>query len=207
MNFTISSFANGQPIPGEFSFCIPTDDGKATLGPNRSPHFSWSNPPEGTRSFALLCTDPDVPSVADDVNQEGRSVSKELPRITFFHLVLVDMPADLREIGAGELSDGVTARGKAPGQTAFGIQGINSYTDWFDGDADMGGDYAGYDGPCPPWNDELVHRYYFRLYALDVESLGLSGNFRGEDVLEAMKGHVLAEAEWMGTYTLNKALL
>ena len=35
----------------------------------------------------------------------------------------------------------------------------------------MFGDYYGYDGPCPPWNDELVHRYVFTLYALDVPRL------------------------------------
>jgi phosphatidylethanolamine-binding protein (PEBP) family uncharacterized protein len=39
---------------------------------------------------------------------------------------------------------------------------------WFAGDNDMRGDYYGYDGPCPPWNDEIVHRYVFTLFALDV---------------------------------------
>ena len=41
----------------------------------------------------------------------------------------------------------------------------------------MSGDYFGYDGPCPPWNDALVHRYVFTLYALDVATLGLQGPF------------------------------
>ena len=43
----------------------------------------------------------------------------------------------------------------------------------------MSGDYFGYDGPCPPWNDALVHRYVFTLYALDVATLGLQGPFTG----------------------------
>ena len=47
-------------------------------------------------------------------------------------------------------------------------QGINDYTGWFAGDKDMAGNYFGYDGPCPPWNDEIPHRYVFTLYALDV---------------------------------------
>lgn len=207
MKFTISAFDNGAPIPGKFAFCVPADEGHVTFSDNVSPHMAWSDVPTGTKSFALICVDPDVPSVGDDVNQEGKTVPKDLPRVDFYHLVLVDIPADMREIAEGTLSDGVTPKGKEPGPTAFGVQGINNYTDWFAGDKDMGGNYGGYDGPCPPWNDEMVHHYHFRLYALDVESLGLSGTFGGNDALEAMDGHVLAEAEWMGTYTLNKDLL
>ena len=71
----------------------------------------------------------------------------------------------------------------------------------------MGGDYAGYDGPCPPWNDERLHHYRFTLYALDVPTLGLSSAFGGPEALAAMEGHVLAESSWTGTYTLNPSLL
>jgi phosphatidylethanolamine-binding protein (PEBP) family uncharacterized protein len=70
----------------------------------------------------------------------------------------------------------------------------------------MKGDYGGYDGPCPPWNDSIVHHYHFTVHALDVESLGLSGHFGGPEALKAMEGHVLARGEWVGTYTLNPAL-
>ena len=70
----------------------------------------------------------------------------------------------------------------------------------------MGGDYGGYDGPCPPWNDEVVHRYRFTVYALDVSSLGLSEKFGGPEVLQAIEGHVLAKGSWVGTYTLNPKL-
>ncbi|SVE20694.1 uncharacterized protein METZ01_LOCUS473548 [marine metagenome] len=70
---------------------------------------------------------------------------------------------------------------------------------------DMAGDYGGYDGPCPPWNDELLHHYEFQVYALDVESLGLddNGDFRGPDVMAAMQGHILAKGKIVGTYTQN----
>lgn len=207
MELTISSFAHGDRIPGEFAFCIPADEGHATFGSNKNPQVSWSDAPEGTQSFALICVDPDVPSVGDDVNQEGKTVPKDLPRVDFYHWVLVDIPTNVTDIAAGSVSDGVTAQGKPFGETAVGVNGINSYTDWFAGDADMGGDYGGYDGPCPPWNDALMHRYFFRVYALDVPSLNLSGPFTGPDALAAMEGHILATAEWMGTYTLNPALL
>jgi Raf kinase inhibitor-like YbhB/YbcL family protein len=77
---------------------------------------------------------------------------------------------------------------------------------WFVGDPDLDGTYKGYDGPCPPWNDSLVHHYHFTVYALDVESLGLSGDFTAEDVKQAAEGHTLGSAAITGTYTLNPRL-
>ena len=70
----------------------------------------------------------------------------------------------------------------------------------------MSGTYYGYDGPYPPFNDERLHRYFFRLFALDVERLPVEGAFTAADVYRAMQGHVLAEAAVHGTYTLNKTL-
>lgn len=163
--------------------------------------------PAGTKSFALICVDPDVPSSGDDVNQEGRSVPADLPRVDFYHWVVVNIPAGLRSIAEGADSAGVTAKGKTPGQQPHGLTGINSYTDWFAGDEDMRGHYGGYDGPCPPWNDTLVHHYHFTIYALDVEKLDLSGPFTGADALSAMEGHVLGQASHMGSYTMNRDLL
>lgn len=205
MKFSISSFEDGAAIPGKFAFCVPGNP--VDMSDNISPAMSWSDLPEGTKSLALLIDDPDVPSVGDDVNQEGKTVSCELPRVEFFHLVLVDIPTSLSGLEEGALSKEVTARGKEPGKTEFGVQGINDYTGWFKGDKDMEGDYGGYDGPCPPWNDELVHRYVFTLYALDVESLNLSGSFTGQQAEEAMAEHILDQACWSGTYTLNKAII
>src|ERR1043166_2870044 len=78
--------------------------------------------------------------------------------------------------------------------------------DCFGADKDMGGDYFGYDGPCPPWNDSIVHHYVFTLYALDVARLALQGNFKGPDVLGAMRRHVLGQASVTGLYSLNPAV-
>jgi phosphatidylethanolamine-binding protein (PEBP) family uncharacterized protein len=81
--------------------------------------------------------------------------------------------------------------------------GINYYTGWFAGDPKMEGKYYGYDGPCPPWNDSILHHYYFTLYALDAEKLNVKGEPTAENVLAALKGRVLTEAMVMGTYSLN----
>ena len=61
-------------------------------------------------------------------------------------------------------------------------------------------------GRCPPWNDERLHHYHFRVYALDVDSLAVSGDFDGRAVEAAMAGHILDWAELTGTYTLNPAV-
>jgi hypothetical protein len=120
---------------------------------------------------------------------------------------LVDLPADQREISEGEWSTGVLPRGKggpsAPNDTR---QGLNNYTDWFAHDNDMRGEYFGYDGPCPPWNDSIVHRYVFTLYALNVAKLPIEGTFGGPEAFVAMQDHVLAQVSITGTYTLNPEL-
>ena len=207
MKLNSESFADGAAIPGEYAFAVPAASGHVQLSSNRNPALTWSEVPEGTRSFALIVHVPDVPSQGDDVNQEGRSVPADLPRVDFFHWVLVDLPATMRALAAGEFSRGVTPRGKPGPASLHGSRhGINDYTGWFAGDADMNGDYYGYDGPCPPWNDSIVHRYVFTLYALDVDTLPLGERFTGADVRKAIEGHVLAEASVHGRYSLNPAV-
>lgn len=207
MKLSSSSFTDGGPIPGEFAFCIPAAEGHVCLGANRNPQLAWDGVPAGTKSFALICHDPDVPSKGDDVNVEGRSVSASLPRVDFFHWVLAGLPAELRTIEAGQFSSAVTAGGKAGPAAALGSRsGINDYTAWFAGDDAMAGDYYGYDGPCPPWNDELIHRYVFTVYALDRAELALPARFTGAELRTAIAPHVLAQASLTGTYTLNPAL-
>ena len=204
MKLSSTSFADNQKIPGDYAFCIPDSAHHVCLGKNRNPHLAWAEVPAGTKSFAVICHDPDVPTKGDDVNQEGRSVPASLPRVDFFHWVLVDLPASVTQIAEGEFSADVTPRGKSGPAAAHGArQGINDYTGWFAGDKDMAGDYFGYDGPCPPWNDEIAHSYVFTLYALDIPRCPVEGKFTGQQVREAIKGHVLAEAGITGVYTLN----
>jgi len=69
-----------------------------------------------------------------------------------------------------------------------GISGTNSFGK------------TGYGGPCPPSGE---HRYFFRVFALDNE-LDLLAGSRKEELLDAMKGHILASAELMGVYQKHK---
>jgi hypothetical protein len=201
MKIWSDSFADGAPIPARCAFGTYHPASHVALSDNRNPHLAYSDLPAGTRSLALICHDPDVPSRGDDVNQEGRTVPADLPRVDFFHWVLVDLAPDGRSIGEGEFASGVTARGKGgPAGPRGTRQGINDYTGWFAGDAEMKGDYHGYDGPCPPWNDEIVHHYHFTLYALDLDRCPVDGRFSGADVRAAIGGHVLGQAAIVGSY-------
>ena len=201
MKLVSRSFADGARIPADFAMGVPGASGPVP-GPNKSPHFAWSDAPAGARSFALICHDRDVPSKADDVNKSDRRVPYDLPRVDFYHWVLVDIPATAHELAEAADGSGIVPRGKPTGKTDHGRRGANTYGDWFGSDPEMGGTYGGYDGPWPPFNDERLHHYVFTLYALDVPNLDLPAVFTGPDSLAAMKGHVLASATWTGTYAL-----
>ena len=208
MKLDSSSFGDHQRIPGAYAFAVPDARDHVRLSSNRNPQLSWSGAPADTKSFVLICHDRDVPSKGDDVNKEGRSVPASLPRVDFYHWLLVDIPSGMKSIAEAEFSDGISARGKPGPEAKLGMrQGLNDYTAWFAGDKDMGGDYYGYDGPCPPWNDEIVHRYVFTVYALDCARCPVSGSaFKGGDVLKAIEGHVLDKAGLTGIYALDPKL-
>ena len=212
MKLWSTSWSNGDRIPARYAAGKVDASGGVGFSDNLNPHLAWDEVPAGTRSFALICHDFDVPSRGDDVNQPDREVPSDLPRVDFFHWVLVDLPAGVRELAEGAFSRGFTARG-TPGPAVEGKpalqgarQGLNDYTGWFAGDAQMAGQYFGYDGPFPPFNDSLVHHYVFTLYALKVARLPVEGAFTGAEVRAALAGQVLAEATHSGTYTLNRRL-
>jgi Raf kinase inhibitor-like YbhB/YbcL family protein len=207
MELRTTSFELDGPIPARYAFAKPDPDQHVTLSENVNPSLEWSDVPEGTRSFALICHDRDAPSVRDDANKEDREVPPDLPRTDFFHWVVVDLPPGLRSISEGEFAQGVVAGGRQTTEGPHGSrQGLNDYTGWFSGDPDMGGNYHGYDGPAPPWNDSVIHHYVFTLYALDIEETPVDGDFTGHEVREAIEGHVLAQASVTGTYTQNPRL-
>ncbi|HTP08750.1 MAG TPA: YbhB/YbcL family Raf kinase inhibitor-like protein [Anaerolineae bacterium] len=95
----------------------------------------------------------------------------DAPGGTFTHWVLFDIPADRRQL--------------AEAAQPIGVSGSN------------GTNQTGYTGPCPPSGS---HRYYFRLYALDVPSLNLKEGASRSDVEAALKGHIIGTAETMGRY-------
>ncbi len=133
-------------------------------GADRSPALAWTSAPGGTRSFALVCDDPDAPDPA-------------APRMVYVHWVLYNLPANCAALPAAvsALPEGSK-------------EGLN---DW---------KRLGYGGPCPPIGR---HRYFFKLYALDVVLPDLAQPSKAE-LLKAIEGHVLEKAELVGTYEKRK---
>lgn len=149
---TINSldFSANQPIPKEFT----------CEGANKAPKLVWENVPQKTKSFAIICDDPDAPAG------------------TWVHWVVYNIPADKRSLDyitdrTEKLSDGT-------------MQGANSWPK------------IGYDGPCPP-KGHGIHHYHFKLFALD-SLLNLKPKATKEELLKAMKGHIVAQAEITGLY-------
>jgi Raf kinase inhibitor-like YbhB/YbcL family protein len=208
MKLWSDSWVNGEAIPPRYAAGRLDGADGVTFSDNVNPHLAWAELPVGTKSLVLICHDFDVPSAGDDVNKNDREVPSDLPRVDFFHWVMVDIPPTLAQIAEGEFSRGFTAHGKPGPATRHGARhGLNDYTGWFAGNAEMAGDYYGYDGPFPPFNDSLVHHYVFTLYALAVDRLDVRGAFTGHDVRQAIANHVLSEATHSGTYTLNRRLI
>jgi phosphatidylethanolamine-binding protein (PEBP) family uncharacterized protein len=208
MKLTSTSWVNGDRIPARYAAGRMAAGGGVEFSDNVNPHLAWTDLPAGSRSLVLICHDFDVPSRPDDVNQPDREIPADLPRVDFFHWVMVDLPPVPSEIAEGEYSQGFTPRGKPGPQALRGARhGVNDYTAWFAGDAQMAGSYFGYDGPFPPFNDSLVHHYVFTLYALSVPRLPVEGVFTGAQVRAALAGLMLGSATFSGTYTLNPRLL
>jgi Raf kinase inhibitor-like YbhB/YbcL family protein len=101
----------------------------------------------------------------------------DAPGGTFDHWVLFNISPEVRELPEA-MQAGTSLAGMAT------VWGVNSFG------------RSSYDGPCPPSG---THHYYFRLYALDT-TLNLEAGATKEQVLAAMEGHILAQAELMGTY-------
>jgi Raf kinase inhibitor-like YbhB/YbcL family protein len=201
LTVTVDNFKSNATIPGEYAFCVPDPAKHTTSGANKNPDIKWSAGPDGTKSYAIIVVDTSVPTVFDDANKEGKTISAKMKRQNFYHMILVDIPPTVTELPEGADANGITPKGKPIGQTPNGVRGANDYGGFM-----KDGDYGGYDGPCPPWNDEKLHRYHFRVYALDVPSLGLQGKFGGKQAMAAIGKHALARGEVVGIYTQNPAL-
>lgn len=196
----------GDMIPTKFSFCQPAAQGHAGPGPNISPRLSWTKGPKGTQSYAVIVNDTDSPKTdRDKMNKEGMTVPATAERQTFYHWVVVDIPASVHALKQGAGSKERVVHGKAASAATVGKPGLNMYTVAFAANEALKGKYYGYDGPCPPWNDENVHHYHFMVYALSVKSLGLPADFDGPAAVEAMKGKILAEGKFDANYVTNPA--
>jgi Raf kinase inhibitor-like YbhB/YbcL family protein len=148
MEITSTAFRTGGMIPAKY-----TCDGE-----DISPPLEWRNAPKGTKSFALICDDPDAPGG------------------TWIHWVLYDLPSHVKGLAEHTPADRQLASGGKHGTTSARS--------------------LGYHGPCPPSG---VHRYFFKLYALDSPT-DLAPGATKEKLLSAMKGRILAETELMGMY-------
>ena len=203
----VDSIKNGGVIPPQYAMCAPAAQGHVEPGLDKSPRISWSKGPAGTKSYAVIMTDTDSPKEQrEKMNQEGMTLTAAVPRQTFYHLVMVDIPPSVTSLPEGAESDARVPHGKsAPAKV--GMHGLNTFTMAFAANEQMKGQYYGYDGPCSPWNDENTHHYHFAVYALSVASLGLSGGFDGAAATAALEGKVLAKGELLGLYSTNPAVI
>ena len=101
----------------------------------------------------------------------------DAPMGTWIHWVLFDIPAHIRELPAHIPSEKIIQNGAK--------HGINDFR------------RLGYGGPCPPGG---IHRYYFKLYALDTE-INAEAGITKKELLKKMEGHILAEGQLMGRYS------
>src|SRR3546814_19166731 len=110
MRIHSSSFDSNGAIPSEFALGAP-----GGFGGNRNPQLAWEDAPTGTRSFALLCIDPDAPTDPSLAGRDDLAIPVAHPRREFIHWAMADLPADAREIAAGHCTDGVPpTRQRAP---------------------------------------------------------------------------------------------
>lgn len=192
MRVSSDSIRDGQTIDPRFALGKADPVDRATFSDNVSPRVAWQDLPVGTRSLVLIMVDPSAPAVRDDVNQPGRTVALEVPRSDFYHWVVIDIDPNLPGFREGEFSTEPVVGGKpGPAGPAGTRCGLNDYTGFLADNPQMVGRYHGYDGPFPPWNDELTHEYVLTVYATDLDRVPVEGSFTGPDVLAAIDGHVL----------------
>ena len=189
---TLTVSAGGMPhgkIAEAFALCKATADGKSEPGTNARPDIAWSAGPAGTKSYAVIVMDPDVPADFTDAGRDGKVIPADAKRQNFFHWALVNIPASTNQIPGGDATIAPTV----------GMQVA----------ADLGSyvsDAKNFGGPCPPWNDARLHHYHFMVMALNVETLKLPEKATAKDVFTIAEAHAIARGERVGTYTLNPAL-
>jgi Raf kinase inhibitor-like YbhB/YbcL family protein len=201
LQVTVGGLTADGRLPASAAYCPPTK-----MDPSEydiSPSVSWSRGPAATRSYALIMTDLDVPKDLSLINKPGVTISADTPRVPFVHWVLVDIPPAITALQRGAEGNGFVPKGKPIGPTPHGLRGANVYSHFYPANSELAGTRGGYDGPCPPNNDLVPHRYVTRVYALDVPTLGLQGVFFGEDALRAMQGHMLAVGESEARYSAS----
>ncbi|MGE0160617.1 MAG: YbhB/YbcL family Raf kinase inhibitor-like protein [Gemmatimonadales bacterium] len=173
-SLTSSAFVESGVIPVRYS----------GDGDNVSPPLSWRGAPSGTRSFALVLVDPDVPwgqtvPVYGEMPPPGTQ-----PADFFIHWIAIDIPPTVTSLPDGA-SPGNMPAGVIEPANSFGL---------------FGGEPNQYGGPAPPPQTK-AHAYRFVLYALDVDAVpGVSAESDFAAVTQAMAGHVLAATTLTGYF-------
>jgi Raf kinase inhibitor-like YbhB/YbcL family protein len=205
LTVTLEGLTPAGNLPLSSAFCMPK--GSDQKPQDKSPGIHWSAGPAGTKSYAIIMVDPDVTADLSLMNKPGVTIAANMPRQNIYHWELIDIPPSVHRIAPGDEGDGYMPGGKPIGRGKVGLRGTNDYWPLFNRNpnapAALKGPYGGFDGPCPPANDELVHTYGFQVYALDVPTLGLTGQFFAKDVLAAMTGHVLAQGGATAKFTFD----
>lgn len=178
----VTGIEAGKPIPERFAYCAPDGKGMVHPGGNTSPAIEWQGAPDEAQSFFLMVVDRDVPADFGPANKADQRIPETAPRRNFYHWLVADIPPVIARFEENE--------------AVRGQKGRNSF-------AERGKGQNGYDGPCPPWNDERIHTYHFIVFALDVVTLDLDEGFSGEQAEKALAGHILAQGEATGIYTTN----
>ncbi len=188
MVVTSTGISDNMPIASKYTFCMPDGSGKTKDSDNISPQISWSGAPDGTKSYALVVVDPDVPAKFDDANKVGKTIDANFPRQNFYHWVLLNIPAATNQIAEGKGKD-----------AKFGNPLVNDFASFIKDKPAQA--FLGYDGPCPPFNDARLHHYHFIVYALDVESLPALEFTTGKEAISDIAKHAIAKGELVGTYS------
>jgi len=193
----VTNLTPAGDLPLSSAFCMPP--GSSAKPEDKSPGLDWSAGPAGTKSYVVIMIDPDVPTDLSLLNKPGVTIAVDSPRMDIYHWVLINIPPTTHQLQPGADGDHFVPGGKPIGATEIGVRGTNDYWPYFNvrptAPASMKGPYGGYDGPCPPTNDLRVHNYKFQVFALDVATLPLTGQFFAPAALKAMAGHVIAEGE------------
>ena len=192
LDVAIQNASQGH-FPADSVACTADPTGGVSRnGKDVSPGVSWSAGPPGTKSYALIMTDPDVPASGGDPSQPSAPIPADVPRRVLYHWILLQIPATMTGLppGTGNKYAELFGGPKTPMSPGAG-QEFSEY---------------GYGGPCPPVQDLKPHHYHIRVFALDLATFPNATPIDGASLEEMLASHILAEGEATAAYATNPSL-